>query len=95
MTNVPIEEFQQLCKLSDSAMLWLLKNNSVQCLYDKEQGLSIDVSSVKTQVLVKAILAHKDEYLSKQEERISTTISKMISEEMFQITTEVLANIKQ
>ena len=94
MTLVTLTEFQRITGLSDQALLWLLKDNQLECSIDEENGLMIDIESTNTTELIKAVALKHEQVLERHKRIVSERFARIISEQMEEIARDVIARIE-
>jgi len=89
--HLSLTEFQDLVGLSDSALVWLLKNSDLECHIGDDGKIRVDASSTSTKDLVKALTTANKELLQKDAQMIKEKLSQMIGEEFENISREALS----
>lgn len=93
MSRVTLKEFQQLTGLSDTALLWLLKNDALHCSLDGEARLQIDLDAVSAENLRTALLARQQEVLDSQADIIAERLGTIVRERLEAVVEDALNRI--
>ncbi|MBN8550778.1 MAG: hypothetical protein J0M12_15800 [Deltaproteobacteria bacterium] len=92
MKTVSLEEFQKLVGISDKALVWLLTQNLLQCQTTADRGLCVDLESVDTENLRKAILARRDSVLEERKDIIVERLGNAVRDELQSIVDEAIGH---
>jgi hypothetical protein len=93
MSRVTLKEFQQLTGLSDTAVLWLLKNDALRCSVDAETHLRIDLDAVSAEDLRNALLARQQEVLDAHADIIAERLGTIVRERLDAVVEDALSRI--
>lgn len=90
MSKIEIEKFQQLCSLSDSAMLWLIKNSSLPLEFGPQKQLLIETGSLDTKEIVKMIAQRRKESPIATKRLMIEKLGGLLSKELESLIDEAL-----
>ena len=94
MTSITLQEFRKISGLSDTAIVWLLANNSLICSPDPEKGLLIDVDSLDYKKLTSILGTKLDEEFTSNKSILSARLSKIVNDNLADIISEAVKSIK-
>ena len=95
MKQISLKEFKSISLISSDALLWLIENNALPFSYDPENGLLVDIDSVETKDLLKAISIERQAIADREINLLSEQAGKIIRDNFDSIVSEALARIKQ
>ncbi len=82
MKLITLKEFQKHIEISDSALIWLLKENKIPCQTNDNKGLVIDIDRVDTKALIEGIATIKKSYLESEEDVLVEKFARIIDESL-------------
>ncbi len=94
MANISLQEFREISGLSDTAVIWLLTNNSLVCSVDKEKGILIDVDSLDYNKLTSELATKLNDEFLNNKSILSARITKVVKENLADIISEAVKDIE-
>lgn len=94
MANISLQEFREISGLSDTAIIWLLTNNSLVCSVDKDKGILIEVDSLDYNKLTSELATKLDDEFLNNKSILSARITKVVKENLADIISEAVKGIE-
>jgi len=93
MKAIPLKEFQELCALSDRALVHLLHSNQIRCEVI-DGALMVDTDSVEISDLIHAIGEAREEYWRLNSTLLSERLAGIVSAAFSKVIERTLSELQ-
>jgi len=93
MKHIGLKQFQQLTRLSDGALLWLLKEGTLPCCCTSAGAVEVLLDSVQLEALAKALSTRRESARQPSYEELVEVCGEILTRRIGELASEVLATL--